>query len=164
MHAENYSALFEQEKEYFEILNDIGKVSSGVKLYTENKALDKENPSWLAYDFYVEEGGAYVLTLETEPANARVFCQNIEIGYSINEEPMETLLALPKGYEPGVTRDWEEGVLSHVREIKSNIICKAGNNRIYYYALSGENVLERIILAKKDKKIPESYLGPGESK
>lgn len=164
MHAENYVDLFEQDNEHFEILKDIGKVSSGVKLYTENEFPDKETPSWLAYDFYVEEAGEYVLILETEPANARAFCQNIEIGYSINEETMETLFALPEGYEPGVTRDWEEGVLSHVREIKSNVMCKAGNNRIRYYALSGENVLERIILVKKDKKIPESYLGPGESK
>lgn len=163
MYAEHFSECTEQEGEHFEVLDDIGKDAGGVKLYTQNDRPDTENPSYLAYDFYVREEGIYHLVIETEPANARRYCQNIRIGYRVNEEPMVCLWTLPEGYVPGVSRSWEEGVLDHVRQIRAQIRCRSGKNRICYYALSEENVVERILLIRDGKTVPESYLGPEES-
>ena len=76
---------------------------------------------------------------------------------------MNYLNMLPEGYEPGVTRSWEEGVLDHVRCVKTTVTCAAGKNRLRIYAVSGENVVERMILVRSGKTVPVSYLGPVES-
>ncbi len=163
MHASHCVECMNQTGEYFETLEEIGKTTSGVKLYTEKEKLDSENPSWLAYDFYVLQEGTYELVIETQPASARKYCGNISVGYSINDEAMQSLVMLPEGYEPGVSSSWEEGVLDHVRRVNVQVHCNSGKNRIRYYALSEENVVERILLIRTDKKLASSYLGPMES-
>ena len=82
----------------------------------------------------------------------------------MNEEQIHLLEMLPKDYEPGVSRSWEEGVLEHVRRAGALVTCKTGKNRLQIYALSGENVIERVILLRKGREIPVSYLGPAESR
>lgn len=163
MHAEHFAQKYEHAGERFVMLDDIAKVSSGVKLFTDADAPSKEDPSWLAYDFYMPEGGEYELTIETEPASPRRYCGEITIGYRMNEETVNYLNMLPEGYEPGVTRSWEEGVLDHVRCVKTTVTCAAGKNRLRIYAVSGENVVERMILIRSGKTVPVSYLGPVES-
>ena len=163
MHAEHFAQKYEHAGERFVILDDIAKISGGVKLFTDTDAPSKEDPSWLAYDFYAAEGGEYELTIETEPASPRRYCGEITIGYRMNEDAVNYLNMLPEGYEPGVTRSWEEGVLDHVRCVKATVTCVEGKNRLRIYAVSGENVVERMILIRNGKTVPVSYLGPVES-
>lgn len=163
MHADHYAESYEQDGEHFETLADIAKVASGVKLYTEADSPVSEDPSWLAYDFCVQQEGEYELIIETEPASARKYCGRIQIGYRMNEDKQKCLEMLPKGYEPGVSGSWEVGVLDHVRRVSAKVNCVHGKNRLKVYALSGENVIERIMIVRKDKEVPLSYLGPAES-
>ena len=43
---------------------------------------------------------------------------------------------------------------------KTSFYLNEGVNNLRFYAASRENVLERIILHKADREIPQSYLGP----
>lgn len=163
MHAEHFTQSWEQEGEQFVVLDAIAKDAGGVKLYTKGQQLAKENPSYLAYDFYVKEAGEYQLIMETEPANARAYQDIIRIGYAVNDGAAVILPTVSKTYVPGVSKDWEEGVLRHVRQITTRIQCKKGRNTFRYYPIAGENVLERILVIRQGHTIPESYLGPSES-
>lgn len=163
MHAEHFAQSWEQEGEQFVVLDAIAKNTGGVKLYTKGQQPAKENPSYLAYDFHVKEEGEYQLIMETEPANARAYQDTIQIGYMLNDEAGEILPTVSRSYVPGVSKEWEEGVLRHVRQIATVIQCKKGRNTFRYYPIAGENVVERILIIRQGHTIPESYLGPFES-
>ena len=63
-----------------------------------------------------------------------------------------------ESYEAGVTVDWEQGVLDHVRSVRTAIDCKKGRNTIRFYGTDMENVLEKIIVLREGKDLPAAYL------
>ena len=70
---------------------------------------------------------------------------------------------LPKDYEAGVSPEWAEGVLRHARHISGRITAKAGINKIRFYGVSAEAVLEKITLVREGTTLPWSYFGPAQS-
>ena len=66
-------------------------------------------------------------------------------------------------YEAGVTDEWAQGVLDHVRVIQEKAMLKSGLNTLRFYGISKEVVLEKLVLVRKGTKLPKSYFGPQES-
>ena len=53
--------------------------------------------------------------------------------------------------------------MDNIRIAETEIQVKQGLNHLCFYAGDPEIVLERIVLHRADRKLPESYLGPVES-
>lgn len=141
----------------FVTLKDIGSWDSGVKMFpvTENTIVSKKSP-FLEYEFKISEEGMYSVTFQMLPANPFTFGENIFISYSVNDDSLkavERVKVLPDDYKSGISEEWGDGVLNHIRNVCVQASLKKGINKIRYYADSRENVLEKIIISKY---IPET--------
>ena len=143
----------------FEVLEDLGSWDSGVKLFpvTEDSELGADKP-YLEYQVDVKEEGEYRIIFQTLPTNPYTAGENIYIRYSVNSDDIsdiETVKVLPDDYQPGISEEWGRGVLTHVRYTEALQLAKLdkGINKIRFYAASRENVLEKIIIKKKQEEV-----------
>ena len=150
---------FSFKSEGFEVLEDLGSWDSGVKLFpvTEDSALAKDTP-YLEYEVDVKEEGEYRIIFQTLPANPYTAGENVYISYSVNSDnvsDVETVKVLPDDYQPGISEEWGRGVLTHVRYTEAAELFKLakGKNKVRFYAASRENVLEKIIIKKKQEEV-----------
>ena len=161
-----YGNVPEERKDSFLILKDIGRRENAVKQFpvTENVLLT-ENTPYLEYEFTVREAGEYNIIFQMLPTNSYTFGENIFLKFSVNSDSISDVrdieIKLDK-YTDGVANAWWKGVMDHVRYAtpKTSFYLNEGVNKLRFYAASRENVLERIILHKADREIPQSYLGP----
>ena len=143
----------------FEVLEDLGSWDSGVKLFpvTEDSELGADKP-YLEYQVDVKEEGEYRIIFQTLPTNPYTAGENVYIRYSVNSDDIsdvETVKVLPDDYQPGISEEWGRGVLTHVRYTEALQLVKLdkGINKIRFYAASRENVLEKIIIKKKQEEV-----------
>lgn len=163
MDAVHYSAKKEDQAGSFLELKDLGKNRSAMALFPAQKDFSTEDDIWLEYEFYIWEEGEYNLIFELEPANPAKFGGDISICYELNGQGIQKKSVLENGYMAGVSLQWAQEVMNHVRKVSTPVTCRKGENRIRFYAAGCENVLERICLERKGGISDTSYLGTKES-
>ncbi len=163
MEAVHYSAKKEGQAGSFLKLKDLGRNGSAMAAFPIQKDFSAEDALWLEYAFYIWEEGEYDLIFELEPANPAKFGGDISICYELNRQGMRKKSVLENGYMAGVSLQWAQEVMNHVRKVRVPVTCAKGENRIRFYAAGCENVLERICLERKGGSPDTSYLGAKES-
>lgn len=163
MEAVHYSAKKEGQADSFLELKDLGKKVSAMATFPVQKDFMVEDDIWLEYEFYIWEEGEYNLTFELEPANPAKFGGDISICYELNDRGIQKKSVLENGYTAGVSSQWAQEAVNHIRKVSTPVTCRKGKNRIRFYAIGSENVLERICLERKDSIPDTSYLGAQES-
>ena len=151
-----------QDGKKYLVLNALGRDESAVKVFpvTENVADVSEAP-YVEYEFYMEEAGQCTCIFRLEPTNSFRFGERVKIAYLVNSDDISDVsyqYVVGESYEAGVTVDWEQGVLDHVRSVRTAIDCKKGRNTIRFYGTDMENVLEKIIVLREGKDLPAAYL------
>jgi len=154
--AEGYSSKKDStnsdtDKE-FVTLTDVGSWDSGVKFFPviTDSSLDEATP-YLEYEFNISEAGEYRLLFQVLPANPFTAGENIFIKYSVNSDSLEDvkeIKLLPDDYQAGISQEWGDGVLTHIRCPEALVSLNKGSNKVRFYAASRENVLEKIIIKK----------------
>lgn len=161
INASHYNTKY-YKNENFEIIEGLGRDTDGVKVMpVVDKVYKLKDAPVISYSVDVKRSGKYNIVYVIEPTNSYKYGGKITFAYSINEEKVRKVNVLEDTYVAGVTADWEEGVLNHARYIEDVVTLKKGTNIINVYGLCNEIVLDKIILSKKDIKIPRSYMGPG---
>lgn len=164
VYADRFSANIKGKDSQFVLLEQLARDGSALRreplLAKSGKPADAP---CLEYSFFAEADGCFELTFTLQPNNPYRFGKGIKIAYSINDEKPVTVNVLPKDYEAGVSPEWAEGVLRHARHISGRITAKAGINKIRFYGVSAEAVLEKITLVREGTSLPWSYFGPAQS-
>ena len=165
MDAGHYTAKKDVKNTGFITLSPYGRTDTAVKVYPVTKDFYGENDRpWIAYDFYVPEGGEYNLRFYLAPTTPVTNESRQYLGYSLNEGNVKIINTVKEEDKPFFTSaQWQKEAYEQIKITETEAICKKGCNRLYFYAMSPAIVLERIVLWEKDKELPESYLGPTES-
>ncbi|MFA9556279.1 glycosyl hydrolase 115 family protein [Evansella sp. AB-rgal1] len=147
----------------FEVLEGYGKTLSAVKAFptTEYFTPGKDAP-YLEYHIVVQEEGSYELEFYMQPSNPVTKDSTIYCGIQVNEDDINIVNTLPKGYRVE-GEDWDDGVLDNIRRYTSKINCQAGLNTLRVYAVSPGFVLEKLVIYPVGKAPAASYLGPTET-
>jgi hypothetical protein len=144
------------------VLNALGRDENAIKVFPVTENCDNpENAPYVEYEFFMEEEGQCSCIFRLEPTNPFRFGNRMKVAYLINSDDVSDVnyqYVVGESYEAGVTGDWEQGVLDHVRNVSATINCKKGRNTIRFYGTDMENVLEKIIILREGKKLPEAYL------
>ncbi len=164
MDAGIFDELVKGNKGEFKLLKDLGRNEDAIKLFPVDRSIEDISDAPKAdYSFRLTEGGEYRIIFVLEPVNPFVHGRGIDICYSVNDGELKKVQVLGSTYDAGTSYEWGMGVLDHVREASAEEVLEKGINRISFYGTQVENVLERIIVVKKVKKLPGCYLGPATS-
>jgi hypothetical protein len=165
MEAEHFAENIGTKAGAFCILPEYGKTRSGVKAYPCNRSFKKTEAPHLEYRIRVEREGDYEISLYTAPANPFTQWERMEFGLAVNGEEMREIPLIPEDYRSGEPScaAWCEMVLNQIRIVKQSAHLQQGDNSLRIYALKPGFILEKIVLVRSDKKLPDSYLGPEES-
>lgn len=122
-----------------------------------------DDAPYLEYAFNAAEDGSFRLIFTLQPNNSYRFGKGVEIAFSLNGEEPVTLDVLPENYEAGMTYEWAMGVLDHARYVSTVVKLSKGINRLRFYGISAEAVLEKITLVRDGTEPDKSYFGATES-
>ena len=162
--AENYSARSDNGKERFMILRDLGRDSCGAKVFPiMADTSDPVTAPYIEYNVCAAENGGFDMIFFMQPCNPYKNGCGIKIAYSVNGSETVITDTIADSYRPGVTADWAEGVLTHIRKVKTRAILKKGMNTVRFYGISREAVLEKIMFVRDGENIRVPYLGTPES-
>ena len=152
---------------YYEVLKPYGRSHSGIKMYPNTLDLSKKTFDNIPYTEYV-----FMTENESEYEAEFVFAPSIPVddsnsqyfAYSTNgEEPVKTDTVWDQSRSIFSNRQWSMDNRRNAKIISCDIELKKGLNRIRYYQMSPNLILERIVLWDKSVPKKESYLGPKES-
>lgn len=165
MDAGHYTAKKDVKNTGFITLSPYGRTDTAVKVYPVTKDFYGENDRpWIAYDFYVPEGGEYNLRFYLAPTTPVTNESRQYLGYSLNEGNVKIINTVKEEDKPFFTSaQWQKEAYEQIKITETEAICKRDATCLYFYGMSPAIVLERIVLWEKDKELPESYLGPTES-
>ncbi|MCR4851223.1 MAG: glycosyl hydrolase 115 family protein [Lachnospiraceae bacterium] len=154
-------------KGYYEVLKPYGRSHSGIKMYPNTLDLINEAFDRIPYTEYV-----FVTENESEYEAEFVFAPSIPVddsnsqcfAYSVNgTEPVRTDTVLDQSRSIFSNRQWSVDNRRNAKIISCDLELKKGINRIRYYQMSPNLILERIVLWDKAVPKKESYIGPKES-
>ena len=148
----------------FKVLEGYGKTLSAVKAYPVIEYFDpkKAAPS-VEYDFTVTEDGTYNFYYYMNPSNPATKDNNYKFAAGVNGS-VKTLDIVSKDFAVGDNQEpWGTDVTNNIRIVTTSAECKKGKNTLKVYAVTPNLVLEKIVIAKENTIIPESYLGPAET-
>ena len=161
MDAGSYDEIEKGNNGEFRLLNDLGRNEDAIKLFPVDRSIeDPADAPKAKYSFRLTEGGEYRIIFVLEPVNPFVHGKGIDICYSLNNGEIKKVQVLGGTYDAGTSYEWGMGVMNHVREAAAEENLEKGVNRITVYGTQVENVLERIMIVKKVRKLPRCYLGP----
>ncbi|HBZ02747.1 MAG TPA: alpha-glucuronidase [Lachnospiraceae bacterium] len=161
--ASHFSSQKDTPDEQFRIVRALGRKEDAVKLYKSKSRSGDDTYASLDYTFYISESGEYDITFQLLPTHAYEFGKPVRLSFSVNKEEPKNVDIITEDLINGVHNSWSDGVLSHVRLVTETVSLAKGINVIRFIGTAEENVLERILLVKKDSRLLESYLGPDES-
>lgn len=151
-----------EDAEWVELF-DLGRGRSAYKVFPITRHFDKggEAPA-LIYEINCDEAQECELTLHLSPSNPCEIGGGIRYGLSINEKDKQEVETIPEGFVGGDTYNWlwSRDVLNHIRKVKTTIFLQKGLNTIAIRPIDPGFVLQKIVIAKKDTVISQSYLGP----
>lgn len=89
----------------------------------------------------------------------------VEFGLSVNGRETRQIPLIPEHYISGEPscQEWCEMVLNQIRIVECKDYLRQGENEIQIQAVKPGFLLEKLVIVKAEKKLPESYLGPEES-
>lgn len=163
----------------FEEIPERGRFKNAVKCFPVNKDFSSEIEAdllnladgacetllakypHLLYEVELEEEGNYEVTFELVPANPDHFGGRFAFFYRENEETIKECFAVASDYNTEYScREWDDGVVNHVRKVKEVIHFKNGVNQLMIFPGQPGFMLERVLIMKSGKQYLESYLGP----
>lgn len=164
IYADHCSANVPAEKARFVLLDELARDGSA---YRREPLLadvnSTEDAPYLEYSFYTLDDGDFTLIFTLQPNNSYRFGREIKIACSLNDVGAVTLDVLPRGYEAGVSPEWEAGVLCHARYVSTEVKLVKGINKLRFYGISAEAVLEKITLTRVGTEPDKSYFGAVQS-
>ena len=164
INAAHFDSLKDGKCGSFKVLKKLGRNEDAIKLFPVDRSIEDTADAPVAkYSFRITDGGEYRIIFITEAVNPYLHGKGIDITYSVNDGDVKTLRVVDEHFEAGSSYEWGQGVLKHVREPEAEAAFEAGINSLSFYGMRVENVLERILIVKKDVKLPDVYLGPAES-
>ena len=165
MEASHFARKQDVEGKGFRVIEGLGRMGDAVKAFPVTESwIGREALPCLRYDFAVREEGDYVAQFCLAPRNPRGKGGHMRCQFSVNEGKIQVLETVPPSfYAEFHCAEWNRGVLDNIRIAETEIQVKQGLNHLCFYAGDPEIVLERIVLHRADRKLPESYLGPVES-
>lgn len=163
--AEHYAEAESGDGGKFEKIPEYGKTLSGMKAYPCDRTFAENEGPKLIYRIYVEEEGNYRILLYTAPANPLNQWDRVEFGLSVNGRETRQIPLIPEHYISGEPscQEWCEMVLNQIRIVECKDYLRQGENEIQIQAVKPGFLLEKLVIVKAEKKLPESYLGPEES-
>ena len=162
--AEHFTENKAADNTVFKVLKDLGRDESAVKIFPVDADIsDVSRAPYVEYSFNTCDEGMFDLNFMIEPTSPFKFGSKIKLAYSLNGGDIITRNVLRDDYEAGVTDEWAQGVLDHVRVIQEKAMLKSGLNTLRFYGISKEVVLEKLVLVREGTKLPKSYFGPQES-
>ncbi|MCR5167551.1 MAG: glycosyl hydrolase 115 family protein [Oscillospiraceae bacterium] len=163
--AEHFSEKHDTASAGFRILSPYGKTGSGIKSFpvTADHYTENDRPS-VSYDIWTRSEGEFLLTFCMAPTFPVTNENHQYISYSVNDGDIITVDTVKEPDRPFfLSPQYYMEAGKDIKETTVRISCKNGCNRLTFYACSPNIVLERLVLVRDGKEIPESFLGPVES-
>ena len=142
--ADAFTAENQTLKGEMQVIRGIGRRESGVKLLPVTTSIldPKDSPS-LDYEFEIKNAGTYKVLFQMLPTNPYTFGKDLWMAYAVNpDEAVSTeystyVKKILNGseYKPGESKDWWDGVLSHVRYVDAEIHLHEGTNIFRYFPI-----------------------------
>ncbi len=146
-------------------LSPYGRTGAAMKVYPATADFfHAEKRTYLEYRFVAKKECIYDAAFYLAPSTPVDSRQNLYIGTRINEEPVSIANTVwDSGREYFLSRQWSKEAFDNVKIFHRELNCHKGLNRLYFYHVSPNILLERIVLHPEDEELPDSYLGPEES-
>ncbi|MDR0322732.1 MAG: glycosyl hydrolase 115 family protein [Treponema sp.] len=165
MEANHFAVKKDSAAGTFTELKNYGRSGAGMKVFpsTANFNETDENPA-LTYRFYIEETGDYNVELWTTPVNPAQANQTLRFTLEKSGSARQIITTVPADFTAFHSDPrWCQGVLDNIRKSAAQLNFEKGVQEITIGALEAGLILERILIYKKDSKLPVSYLGSKES-
>ena len=165
IYAEHFSEKKDVEAGGFCVIPGLGREGAAVKALPAMVRYESaERSPYVRYSMVAEETGDYDLSMVLLARNPVVKGGRMRFFLSVNEEaPLSMDAVSGQYYTEWFCEEWAQGVLNHVRSIDTKVSLKIGRNDLYIYAGDPGVILEKLVLSRENRKVPETYLGPVES-
>ena len=149
MEADHYQKMQNTPEAGYRVLQRTGMQGAAIRIYPVTEAFRKGQvrPS-VSYEFFTEVEENADLAFELRPSNPWRPGRQIHLEYALNGEEIQTVMVTAPDYQPGISKEWEEGVIRHIRTCTSKICCRKGRNELTIYATDPEVLLERIVCVR----------------
>lgn len=165
--AAHFSKNYSKSDFRFVELQNYGKTLSAMKVLPslhDDFDPKKSDTPYLEYTFYAEKNGTYNVLFYFSPTNPVKINNVMKYAYAINDSTAQIKNVVDlETFVTYFSHEWEYGADNNIQIRKAKIECKKGINKLKFYALSPTIVLEKIVLHRDEKKLPESFLGAPES-
>lgn len=162
--AARFSGKEDTKAGNFLVIPNRGRFKDAVKCqpfgcdFSENT----ERPS-VTYRFFSLQEGTYEMIFELVPANPDHFGGRFSFDFALGGKEITKVYPVKETYTTEYAdREWDYGVVNHVRKVKCDVKLTLGENELTIYPGEPGMMLERIIFVLKDRPIGEAYLGPTE--
>ena len=165
MEAEHFSEKADTKKGGFKVLSPNGRSGSAIKVFpvTADFYQEKKRPS-VTYKFLASEDSEYEAVFLLAPTTPVTFKPEQYLAYSVNGGKAKIINTVKN---PEIqfffSPQWREEAINSLKMVTDTVKLVKGENELKFYGCSPGIVLERIVIIKKGKEIPKSYLGPRES-
>ena len=148
------------------VLEDFGLCGSGVKAFPFHTAFEDDVMPTASY-FVFAGKGRYSLLLYLAPSNAVSPDKRLYLSVrnkTVNEE-WEKLDILPENYRAGEPDSlaWAEGVITQKHVVRTEIFMGERLNEIEVKFHDGISVLQKLVLVREGKELPELCMGAAET-
>ncbi len=164
--ASDFNEKKDVEKGAYEKLDKLGRDTDGMKIFpvtADFRNVAYSDRPYLCYEFDSQTESNGSVSFYIEPTNPVYNDVIMELAFSINDTAhsrISTNEYLCQDYTVGVSEQWEQGVLDHIRVITSQIQIQKGRNILKFYATCPNIILDKIVIQTEDHKCRDSYLGP----
>ena len=165
MEAEHFSEKADTKKGGFKVLTPYVRSGSAIKVFpvTADFYQEKKSPS-VTYKFLASEDSEYEAVFLLAPTTPVTFKPEQYLAYSVNGTKTKIINTVKN---PEIqfffSPQWREDAKNSLKTVTDTVKLVKGENELKFYGCSPGIVLERIVIIKKGKEIPKSYLGPRES-
>lgn len=165
MYAKHFLHKEDVEEGGFALLEPYGRLGSAIKVFPVTADfLEKENRPFVEYVFEAASQGNYHIQFHMAATTPVVFERKQYIGFAMNEGAIQIVNTVVEEDKPFfISAQWSKEAHDNVKITECMVVCRQGLNKLRFYGMSPAIVLEKIILWQEGKKLPASYLGPGES-
>lgn len=164
--AEHYCGKRDTVKGAFQKIDDYGKYGSGMKVFPSTAAFgETEEKPELVYRFLIREAGEYQADIFTAPSNPLVNGQSVNLLVTGGKGEPKKAEIIPPDYRAGDCGDgrWCAAALNQEHRTSVELVFEEGVQELVIGAMEAGTVLEKILIHKKGKPLPDSYLGPEET-
>jgi hypothetical protein len=163
--AEHYTKKVDAGPVRWGRIDDYGRTLSSMTIFpvTAGSVTPPKDSPCLEYQMYLFSTGKVEVTSIIAPSLNIVPGRGLRIAVSFDDEPPQTVIAVPEGYfVDNGNRDWEASVRDNCREVKStHQLAKPGYHTLKIWMVDPAVVLQKLVVNLGGVK--PSYLGPPES-